>query len=275
MLSGMGTQSKCRPLYVLGVAHSGTSILQKMLGHHPDAAWFSQYSLRDGSVPGRRRVPCAHAIDRTLRRIVAHDWHKEKGGRLNQLIPRPSEVHTILLYVLAAESESEAADRLRRVVDEEGARWRKPVLVAKPLPLLGHFNLLAAAHPDARIVHIVRDGRAVAARLRHKFMRSGETPAEGAHLAAARWIDTLDELERLDLPTLTLRYEDFCADVHGSLTRTLEHATLDPKRFPFDLVPRSLAPTNQGRVRQLSAAELEAVEATEAPRLRSFGYLAP
>jgi hypothetical protein len=74
---------------------------------------------------------------------------------------------------------------------------------------------------------------------------------------------------------LTLRNEDFCADVHGTLTRALQHATLEPKRFPFDLVPRSLAPTNAARVSELAPAEFEAVEAAEAPRLRSLGYLGP
>jgi Sulfotransferase family len=271
----VNAEPKCLPVYVLGVAHSGTSILQKMLSHHPDAAWFSQYSLRDGSVPERRRVPFAHAADRALRGVVRHNWRKAKGGRLSRLTPHPGEMHAILLYVLAAESESEAADRLRRVVDSECGRWHKNVLVAKPIPLRGHFHLLGAAHPDARIIHIVRDGRAVAASLRHKFMRSGESAAEGAHLAAARWSETLDEVERLGLSTLTLRYEDFCADVHGTLTRALQHATLEPKRFPFDLVPKSLAPTNAARVRELAPAEFEAVEAAEAPRLRNFGYLGP
>jgi hypothetical protein len=159
-------------------------------------------------------------------------------------------MHTILLYVLAAESESEAADRLRRVVDWECGRWHKDVLVAKPIPLRGHLDLLGAAHPDARIVHIVRDGRAVAASLRHKFMRSGESSTEGAHRAAARWSETLDEVERLGLSTLTLRYEDFCADVHGTLTRALQHATLEPKRFPSTLCLDRLRP----RMRLVSAS---------------------
>jgi hypothetical protein len=268
----MSAESNCRPVYVLGVAHSGTTILQKMLAYHPETAWFSQYSLRDGSVDGRRRLPFAHAADRALRRVVRYDWRKEKGSRLRQLIPRPGEAHTIVLYVLAAESESEAAERLRRVVDDECERWNKRVLIAKPLPLLGHYGLLRAAHHDARVIHIVRDGRAVAASLRHKFMRSGESTEEGVNRAAARWIDTIDEVERLGLPTLTLRYEDFCADVHGALTQALEHATLDPKSFPFEHVPRSLAATNAGRVKELASAEFEAVEATEARRLRSLGY---
>jgi hypothetical protein len=260
-------------VYVLGAAHSGTSILQKMLAYHPDAAWFSQYSLRDGSVAGRRRLPFAYTADRVLRRWTRHDWRKDPGGRLGRLVPRPGEVHTIVLYVLAAETEAEAVERLRYVVDEECRRWRKGVLLAKPLPLRGHYHLLGAAHPSACVVHIVRDGRAVAASLRHKFMRRGETAAEGAAQAAAHWIETIDEVERLALPTLTLRYEDFCDDVHGALTRALGHATLDPARFPFDRVPRSLRATNAGRLSEFAPPEFAAVEAAEAPRLRTYHYL--
>ena len=58
----------------------------------------------------------------------------------------------------------------------------------------------AKEFPDAKFIHIVRDGRAVAASLRHKFMRSGESTEEGVHRAAARWIDSIDEVERLGLP---------------------------------------------------------------------------
>ena len=50
--------------------------------------------------------------------------------------------------------------------------------------------------------------------------------------ASSRWLDVLDEVDRLDLPVLTVRYEDLCADVHGCLHRALEHAGLDPDRFP-------------------------------------------
>jgi hypothetical protein len=262
----------CRPVYVYGAAHSGTTILYKLLALHPDVTWFSQYSHRDGSVAGRRRLPLAHAVDRTLRRLFRHDWRKGKPG-LSRVIPRPGEAHTILLYVLAAPTTSEAAARLRRVVDDECRRWRTPVLLAKPLPLSGRLDLLAAAHAEARIVHIVRDGRAVAASLRPKFMRSGESAAEGVEQAAGHWVEMIDEVERLRLPTFTLRYEDLCADVHGGLARALEHAGLEPEAFPFDDVPATLAATNRRRLGELAPGELNAVEGTQAPVLRRLGYL--
>ena len=84
----MSADRSCRPVYVYGAAHSGTTILLKWLALHPDTTWFSQYSLRDGSVAGRRRLPLAHAMDRALRPVVRHDWRKEKG-RLSWLPPRP------------------------------------------------------------------------------------------------------------------------------------------------------------------------------------------
>lgn len=263
---------RCRPVYVYGAAHSGTTILLKLLAFHPDTAWFSQYSHRNGSVVARRRLPFAHGIDRVLRRLVRHDWRKEKG-RLSWLPPRPGEAHQILLYALAAPTQSEAVARLQQLVDEQCRLWGKHVLLTKPLPLRGRLDLLRAAHPEARIVHIVRDGRAVAASLREKFMRSGESAAEGVEAAAAHWVEMIDEVEGLGLATLTLRYEDFCADVHGAVAQALEHAGLDPDRYPFDRVPRALRVTNEGRLAELSSGELEAVQGTQAPVLRRLGYL--
>jgi omega-hydroxy-beta-dihydromenaquinone-9 sulfotransferase len=262
-----------RPTYVYGTAHSGTTILYKVLALHPGFAWFSQYSHRDGAVPGRRSIPLAHVADRALRPLTTHDWHKERRGLRRRLTPRPGESHGILGYVLSAPTTDDAASRMRWLVDAECRRWHRRAFVAKPLPMMGHLGVLKAAHPNATLVHIVRDGRAVAASIREKFMRSGESSHEGVLQAAARWLDVLDEVERLDLPVLTLRYEDFCDDVHGGIRRALGHAGLDEDRYPFSDIPQRLTVTNERRLQQLDAGELEAVQAMQAPALERLGYL--
>jgi hypothetical protein len=280
-----------RPMYVYGTQHSGTTILYNLLALHPDFAWFSQFSHRDGAVPGRRPIPMAHVVDRLLRSVRRHDWRKPppalgkrervstlglrraRQGLSVRLVPRPHEGVDIFGYVAGASPRAEAASRMRRLVDQECRRWRRTAFLAKPLPLFGHLDVLQAAHRHARMIHIVRDGRAVAASIREKFMRSGQSSREGLDLAAARWLEVLDEVEQLQLPVLTLRYEDFCADVHGYLRRSLEHAGLDAEGFPFAGVPRTLHPTNERRFRDFGPGELEAVQDAQAPALRRLGYL--
>jgi hypothetical protein len=286
-----GRVPEVRPTYVFGTAHSGTTILYNLLALHPDFAWFSQYSRRDGAVPGRRRMPLAHAADRVLRSVWTHDWQKPpprlrgrqrvstvglrraRRGLTVRLVPRPQEAHGILSYVVAAPTPAEAASRMRRLVDQECRRWGRTAFLAKPLPLIGHLDVLQAAHRHARMIHIVRDGRAVAVSIREKFMRSGESSREGLDLAAARWLEVLDEVEQLQLPVLTLRYEDLCVDVHGCLRRSLGHAGLDAEAFPFAGIPTELNPTNERRLREFGPGELEAVQGAQAPALRRLGYL--
>jgi hypothetical protein len=188
-------------------------------------------------------------------------------------VPRPQEALDIFRYVVAAPTHAEAASRLRRLVDQECRRSRRTAFLAKPLPMFGHLDVLQAAHPHARMIHIVRDGRPVAASIRAKFMRSGQSSREGLDLAAARWLEVLDEVEQLQLPVLTLRYEDFCADVHGWLRRSLEHAGLDAETFPFAGTPTKLNPTNERRLQDFGPGELEAVQDIQAPALKRLGYL--
>ena len=59
------------PVFVFGVDHSGTTILYRMLAYHPDLTWFSQFSLRRGEIPGRRRRPIADGSILMLRVLRA------------------------------------------------------------------------------------------------------------------------------------------------------------------------------------------------------------
>ena len=69
-------------IFVMGAQHSGTTILYKMIALHPDVTWFSQFSKRDGSIPGRFRFPGYRLLDHILRRRFRHSWLKEEGPSL-------------------------------------------------------------------------------------------------------------------------------------------------------------------------------------------------
>jgi hypothetical protein len=97
---------------------------------------------------------------------------------------------------------------------------------------------------DLRLVHIVRDPRAVAhSRSRIKSMRQGEAPGDNFQrwhpaATAARWAIRSEFIERglrprLGSRYLLLRYEDLVADPSGALGRVAAVAGLDDSAAPF------------------------------------------
>ena len=139
--------------------------------------------------------------------------------------------------------------RLHEFVDGRAERLGFPVFLHK---LTGRpcAGLLSAAFPEARFVHVVRDGtRAVASSWLQMPWWKGHLGPEGWHFSG-RCPDELDELrqqksrsqpvlaglawrmlvdaydraaDELGDRWLTVRYEDVLADPQGELTRVLEH----------------------------------------------------
>ena len=88
------------PVFLFGVDHSGTTVAYRMLAYHPDLAWFSQFTLRDGTIPGRPRRPGAGLLEPRLR-FVPHAWDKGDPAWRRWLGPRPGEEGQIWDYLLA------------------------------------------------------------------------------------------------------------------------------------------------------------------------------
>ena len=284
------------PIFVVGVAHSGTTILHRMLAYHPGLAWFSQFSLRRGEIRGRSRIPGAGLMDRQLRSIP-HRWQKQKPRfRRPPLTPRPGEAWTIWADLInggrefaSVEELDESTpgysgtrsanatidgDRLRSCLAAFSEQFEGRRMLAKlpPPDFSRYLEPVQAALPGALFVHIVRDGRPVSFSLRPKF--EPRLDARSALLAAARhWVATLDRVHAArETDLLELRYEDLCEDVHGVIRTILNRAVLDPEAFPFGRCPSRLSQTNSRWVDQATPRELEEVSEIQREQLNRFGY---
>jgi hypothetical protein len=252
------------PVFVMGVKHSGTTILYRMLAMHPDVAWFSQFSCRDGSIPGRRHIPGVGALESLLRR-QPHTWMKVPASWRKYYFPLPDEAGQIFEYLLPAEakiSPDESADRMRRFFEAECRRWGKGTIVVKLPRLFRQVPAIRHAYPTAPFVHIIRDGRAVAFSVRPRYTYRGESSMQALESSARLWLTAMAALlpESEAGRSLDIGYEDFCTDVRGWVRRAVEFAGLDPGRFPYDKIPASLAPTNDRWLKTATRDEMELLE---------------
>jgi hypothetical protein len=272
------------PIVVLGAGHSGTTIIYQMLAMHPDVTWFSQISQRDGTIPGRTAIPFHTHIDRMLRRLYRHDWRKDKryrsglGALPRALMPRPMEAHKIWNYLIPSGGSvppQECASRIRRVFEEEYAFSQKDYLVTKPLWLYRELDVLVDVYSTTKFVHVVRDGRAVALSLQSKYQETGALDRQSLLDAAQHWGDVVYHLTIHSLRTsmATVRYEDFCTDVHGSLIDLLSSLGLDSSTFPLKRCPTSLKSTNPRWLSQLVPWKEEVLFSVQKEGLERYGYL--
>jgi hypothetical protein len=274
-------------VFVFGADHSGTTILYRMLAHHPRLVWFSQFTLRDGQIPARSRRPGATRLEplvhSTVRRVAPHSWGKEESGRVRRLVvPRPGEEGKIWDHLLA-DGEG-AADRLRTWVTAWGQRFGSRRLLAKRPAFYRHLDALSSAFPSAAFVHIVRDGRPVALSLRAKGLSTGYIhasttveerldPAEALRAGARHWVEVLERVASApQINLLEVRYEDLCADTHGVVRSVLRHARLENDSFPYSRCPQRLQNRGARWLNAATSAELAEISEIQRPFLLRYGY---
>lgn len=216
------------PLFVLGVRRSGTTLLRVMLDRNPalaipDESYFVPQLARRHPTPVD---PAAFADD--LPRLPAlREWRLA-----------PASVHTRLRpgmktgAAIAAIFEAYAAEHGK-------LRW------GDKTPLyMQHLGLLERLFPDARFVHLVRDGRDAA--LSFLSMPSGVVTEGWGHPRdvrgfACQWATEVRAARRLGERIgperyLELRYEALVADPAAELERICAFAGLDYTEAMLDYV---------------------------------------
>ncbi len=199
--------------FVVGVGRSGTTLLRMMLDAHPQLAippetHFIPELLERGAA-GASRDELVEAI------VRARGW-ADFGLDRAQLAER-----------VATLGRPEAADVIRAFFTLYAERRGKPRWGDKTPGYLKRMRPIAAGLPEARFVHLIRDGRDVALSRRARGMGSDKDVAEVAELWRRRIENARKQARRLRGRYLELRYEDLVADPGQALERVCELIELD------------------------------------------------
>jgi hypothetical protein len=221
-------------------------------------------------------------LDRVSRRLFRHDWETSSGIR-RLVVATPQEAQSVWKHAVPREDVDlvTSIDRIRTIVDEETRLWRHRTHLLIKYPYLSrHIPLMRSALPNAKFVHIMRDGRAVALSLQEERLRSTYPGAsdvkkqEVLKHTAHYWVEVLDEIAAAkgSIDLYEIRYEDFCADVRASLREILGHVGLSEDQFPYERCPADLAPTNSKWIDAGSADAIATVEDIQAQWLAKLRY---
>lgn len=159
-----------RPIFIVGCARSGTTMLQLMLHAHPRIAippetrfLLDAYQRRgefgDLKVEANRRALASWIVER--KGTAFRDLGLDPQETMDEIVAGPATLGSALGIVFRAYAR----------------RFDKPRWGDKRPAYLANLDALLRLFPDAQIVHIVRDGRDCVASLKEASWHKGGVPS--------------------------------------------------------------------------------------------------
>jgi hypothetical protein len=302
--------------FMLGTGRCGSTIVGQVVAMHPDVGFIANVDDRLAGLNSKGRLN--NRIYRSLPAPLQKQGGRRGGGRHGRLASgvrsvamTPSEGYRLLdrhvspmmsepvRDLVADDASAWLSGRLRGFFDERAAAQGRPLFLHKftGWPRAG---LLHAVFPEARFVHVVRDGRDVASSLvQQPWWQGFRGPAawgfgplspedEATWLESGRSFAVLAGLEwkvlmeafaaaRSAVPEeswLEVRYEDVVERPREQVERLLAHLGLDwTDAFDRAFVGLEFSRSRSGAYREeLSSRDADLLDRVLAPALRAHGY---
>ena len=299
----MTEAARPRVLLIAGWSRSGSTIIDTILGSAPGAVavgelrgLWAKLAYGTGSTCGCGRPlrDCpfwSEVVAEALGRLDAEAAGRIAAAEARHVRTRPKQLAGVLAGSGAARAYGAILGRVYGALASVGSA---PLVVDSSKAPAHVLEAALHADVDVRVLHLVRDPRAIA----HSWMRRGiETFEFGPGSSSVNWLfmnASVDLLlrRRLGDRLRVLRYEDFARDPRGTLSavaewaglpagslpfvdgshvRLLENHTVggNPRRFSTGTV--AIAPDDEWRSRMEPGARLAAT-LPAAPLLRRYGY---
>jgi hypothetical protein len=297
-----------KPVFFVGFPRSGTTIIFEAFVRHPEFGWLANYAEMWPSILSAN-VLC-RLLDNSLIRLRGH---KKQYGNVrfgNRYFPQPVEAYAFWDsftginfsrdYLIGQTADAAASHRVRKAL-QKTMFYQGKTRFATKLTGPGRIRYLLSIFPDARFVHVIRDGRAaVESLLRVEFWRdkggmeapfwfngldaesiddwkkSGKDPVV---LAACQWnriIDAIrDEARELDRGQYTeVKYEDFVVSPRVVTSELLMWAGLNvgTEQTLFAMTATELSDMNQKYLEAFTNEQLTVMNRIMGPVLDQLGY---
>ena len=222
-----------RPIFIVGLARSGTGMLLNLLQSHPEVCTVGG-EVHEVFDPGRRpREPLLSSLRRRggalqIRLLQGEDpfrnhWHPRRPLRPASIRLMNAAFRRGMRNARGVTENRNKADGVRYADHEiEGARFVTKLLQG----LLLLTEPMMSAYPQARFVGIVRHGLALC----EGHIRRGIDP----QVAAAAWRDACDQMIRYadrHESFRLFRFEELIGDPLATFDAISRHAGLDPDRI--------------------------------------------
>jgi sulfotransferase family protein len=267
--------------FIVGSGRSGTTLLRLMLGQHPDLAIppESYFPISMRYREPRYRSGGGFDLDRyaddLLRNVRFRDWELEESTVRERL---------------AGLRSIDWAEAIRRTFELYAEREGKPRYGDKTPWFILRIEELSALFPEARFVHLIRDGRDVSLSIREMSWGPSRTPA-----LAEFWAKRIRTGRRAGLAVgperyMELRYEDLVDQPARELVRVCAFLELDFREAMLDYADRAPSavlsrereqhrnlakPVTRGLRnwrREMHLADVEVFEAVAGAELSAYGY---
>ena len=284
-----------RPIFIVGCGRSGTTLFYNLLAGHTSLGWFSSYIQRFPHLILLAKLNTLYQTPALLKR-----FHKNRG------FPRPVEAHKLWDMFHPVESSLGGPPLVEKdaaVADIAGLRhFIVDILrfsgsmrfVNKNTRNTRRIRYLWAMFPDARFIHVIRDGRAVVNSLLNVgwwsnlsiWWAEGKSPAElqeegieSVSVAARMWKSELEKVlnDKEYIPPeqyIEVRYERLAQDPITEMKHILDYCGLPwSSRFQAHIEAFDIKSKNSKWRESFTFQQIASVEKETAPLLERFGYL--
>lgn len=232
MPGDQGRPGRLRVIYLGGLGRSGTTLIERLLAELPAACAAGEtVHLWQRCVARGERCGCGvpfHdcAFWRRVGQEAFDGWHRvdvERVAALRSTVDRSRRLPLLLAPALRPSFRASLRDYVSYYLRLYAAVSRVsgcPAVIDSSKHASLAFCLRSCPEVDLRVVHVVRDSRAVAFSWTKQVTRPDTQTASfmttyPPRTAAAQWIlqnEALHLLARSGVPTLRMRYEDVVAD---------------------------------------------------------------